>query len=66
MTTYMICTSNGRPLSEGLQEHEPERIAPRRANERGESVWLSETDSDGMGVEFAPEEDDAPIPEEQD
>lgn len=55
MTTYTVCDENGNALTDGLQEHEATRVAQRMANSRGESVWLSESDSDGAGDEIEPE-----------
>ena len=54
MTTYMVCDGNGNALTDGLQDHEAAQVAQRMANSRSESVWLSESDSDGMGKEFRP------------
>lgn len=54
MTTYMICDVNGNGLADGLQAHEARCIAQRMANNRGEPVWLSESDSTGMGEKFVP------------
>lgn len=56
MTIYMICDGDGNALSDGLQGYDyAAQVAQRSANERGESVWLSESGSDGMGEEFEPE-----------
>jgi hypothetical protein len=55
MTTYMICDGDGNALTDGVQEHEADRIAQNIANRRGQSVWLSPSDSDDIGTEFEPE-----------
>lgn len=54
MTIYMIRDGNGDALTDGLQDHEAARIAQRMANDRGESVWLSEHSSEDTGEEFRP------------
>ena len=54
--TYMVCDGDGYALTDGLQEHEAERVAQSMANDRLESVWLSESDSEDEGEEFAPDE----------
>ena len=58
-TTYMVCDGDGNALTDGLQEHEALRVAQRIANSRGESVWLSDRESDGMGEEIEPEAADS-------
>ena len=58
MATYMICDGDGYALTDGLQEHECRRVAQAMADDRGESVWLSENDSDDMGEEFEPKDDE--------
>jgi hypothetical protein len=52
--TYMVCDEDGYALTDGLQEHDAREVAQRMANERGESVWLSRSGSDGMGDEIVP------------
>jgi hypothetical protein len=54
MTTYMICDGDGYALTDGLQEHEARRVAQQKANDRLESVWLSESGSEEEGEEFEP------------
>ena len=58
MTTYMVCDEDGYALTDGLQEHEAKQVAQSIADRRLESVWLSESDSDGMGEEFEPNKND--------
>jgi len=53
--TYMMCDENGYELADGIQEHEARQVAQRTANDRGESVWLSESGSADMGEEFEPD-----------
>lgn len=55
MTTYMICDEDGFALTDGAQESEARSMAQRLANEREESVWLSESASEGAGEEFPPQ-----------
>lgn len=54
-TTYMVCNAEGYAEADGLQEHEARMVAQRIANSKGEPVWLSESDSEEMGEEIAPE-----------
>jgi hypothetical protein len=54
--TYMVCDGNGNQITDGLQEHEARQVAQCIANSRGESVWLSASDSSEMGEEFEPED----------
>jgi hypothetical protein len=54
MTNYMICDENGNALTDGVQECEARQIAQSMADNRLESVWLSESDSTEMGEEFEP------------
>lgn len=56
MKTYMVCDGNGNALTDGLQEHEAQRVAQQMANSRGKSVWLSANDAENdMGEEIEPE-----------
>lgn len=55
MSTYMVCNAEGYAETDGLQEHEARMVAQRIANDKGESVWLSQSDSDEMGEEIVPE-----------
>lgn len=56
--TYMVCDGDGYALTDGLQDHDAARVAQSIANQRLQSVWLSESDSEEMGEEFSPDEDD--------
>ena len=47
MTTYMIETGMGDMLCQGLQEHEAMKIARQKANERGEAVYLWDSEGEG-------------------
>lgn len=54
MATYMICDQDGYEITDGLQEQEAAQVAQCIADEQGESVWLSESGSKGMGERFRP------------
>lgn len=55
MTTYMVCDGNGNAITDGLQEHEAERVAQAIADRRHESVWLSQSGDEDMGEQFDPQ-----------
>lgn len=46
MANYMICDADGNQLTDGVSEHEYERMAQEFANERGEVVSAYPSDSD--------------------
>lgn len=50
----IICDGDGYELCAGLGGDEARRAAQEEADERGESVWLSEEGSAEMGEEFVP------------
>lgn len=58
MATYMVCDGDGYALTDGLQEHEARQVAQRMADNRLESVFLSENDSEDIGEEFEPNTND--------
>ena len=62
MAIYMISDGDGNALTDGVQWHEARQMAQRIANNRGESVWLSESGNpDDEGEEFKPTIGQAPM-----
>lgn len=56
MAYYMICDGHGNELANGIPEETIWKIAQCQANERGESVWVSEAGDDDS-TEVAPNAD---------